>query len=342
MTKVISRQANIELLRLIAMLSILSAHFGARIFPDQICKFDLSMVTGVPAFIMITGYFMIDKPLKSSRLLKIVAQTSFYCILLTLVAGLLGTTITGMDILKSIIPFGATKFNYWFIERYVGLISLLPFLSILSRHLTQRKHLFLLVILWILMGSVVEGWPLSSCFSDGWKLQWFIFLFFLGGYMRKFMTTPHVDYKLTVLFIVYLILLKFKFFHINIDMSYNGLSTTIGTIIVLQFFRSIHISPDSKISRIINWLATGCFAVYLIHTHHYFSEYLYSWGRALIQPGDGFVHYFQLAAYSLGCFLILLLVDKIRLFLFDNCGINKFIEKVSVKADTLIHTWINQ
>lgn len=190
MTKVISRQANIELLRLIAMLSILSAHFGARIFPDQICKFDLSMVNGVPAFIMITGYFMIDKPLKSSRLLKIVAQTSFYCILLTLIAGLLGTTITWSDILKSIIPFGPTKFNYWFIERYVGLISLLPFLSILSRHLTQRKHLFLLVILWILMGSVVEGWPLSSCFGDGWKLQWFIFLFFLGGYMRKYTTTP--------------------------------------------------------------------------------------------------------------------------------------------------------
>jgi surface polysaccharide O-acyltransferase-like enzyme len=296
---------------------------------------------------MISGYFLIDKPLKSRRLLMTIVPTIFYCFGLNVVMKLMGYPISIYDFAKSLFPFGPTVYNYWFITRYLTLMALLPFMSILSRTLTKKKHLMLLGLLLILLSSVTSflpGLSFASSFNEGTSVWWFTCLFFTGGYLSKYVKITNRRSKLIVIVLAFsfIVLLKFGVFDmLGLSIGYNGLIPYCGSILILLMFLFIQIPSDTRLARIITWASPTVFAIYLIHEQHHFSQFCYQLARDLIHTDNRVLLGTELTAYCLACFVAMILVDKIREYIFEKAGINKAILHLSERIDTSVNRWIH-
>jgi len=140
---------------------------------------------GVNLFVLITGYFLVTQhTFKILKAEKIWLQTVFYTLLGSV--GLLfikGGTFSQYVSALTYPLFYST--GYWFVNKYLGLLLVAPFLSLLASKMTKRQYQLLLLAGLLL--CVTMQVPLGTMFSEaggGMSLQWFVFLFFVGGYIR--------------------------------------------------------------------------------------------------------------------------------------------------------------
>lgn len=149
-----NRQSNIEAIRILAMAFIVFGHISATLCNYSQCgnyeKAFLVLshvgVCSVDLFILISGYFLIDRTkVNLNRVLKILVETVFYCFTITVLFYLFGRT-TLYDCLSSLNPMAPTRFNYWFVTKYIGLMLLQPFLSRLAVSLSKVQYKAFLVV----------------------------------------------------------------------------------------------------------------------------------------------------------------------------------------------------
>lgn len=98
------RQSNIELLRILAILCIISFHY---VYKSGYVLNDLSLKSltinscwflgefGVNLFILITGYFLINSKFSFKKLIKLILEVNFYYLLTSFVSVSIGKTIGG-------------------------------------------------------------------------------------------------------------------------------------------------------------------------------------------------------------------------------------------------------
>lgn len=135
------RRSGIELLRIIAMLMIVSCHFAQHVpwtfdglsFNHWWVKVLLSLgQTGVAIFFMITGYFMAtQRSFCWKRIFVILRPLWFYSLVFTgisLVTKYLESSGWPLGQKESSLLFPFLTNAYWFIGSYIGLVLLLPFL----------------------------------------------------------------------------------------------------------------------------------------------------------------------------------------------------------------------
>lgn len=334
-----TRDSNIELLRIVAILLILVVH--ATVFSQGIPKWEsftentphsiwivvcqsLSIV-GVNLFVLISGWFGIKPRLKG--FFNFVFQCVFYSSLIYAIFLLSGqTTLTVVGLGE---VFYATH-AHWFIKAYIGLYILSPVLNLFVEH--SSKRLFEIVLITFFLFQSTYGWIGGAYFySEGYSTHSFIGLYLLARYIRIY--TP-----------------RFSQFPKSIDLlTYFGVSLfTSATIVAMPIFGQGgkfsnvaeflydqqwyylfgYLSPNvvvaslslflffSKLeikSRLINWSAASSFAAYLTHANTNFSS-LYA----------ATVVYFY-ATYSLpvailytglmilGIYLASTLIDQIRI-----------------------------
>ena len=175
------RSLNFELLRVLSIISIVVGHLGAigPNLPNPLC-----MLGDVNCFVLITGYFMVDGQFKSARFLRLFIETIFYCFCISLIFYILNPEIGISTLIKSAFPFAPHTYSYWFINKFLALILLQPFLSHLATSITRRQYQFLLFVLLMINSELIVGFPFSAIFDNGWSLPWFITLFFIGGYIK--------------------------------------------------------------------------------------------------------------------------------------------------------------
>lgn len=207
------RSSNMELLRIAAMLIIITYHIFCHCINFQlsdwqtIVNFDnglycqpvffkrlclLAVIAplgqvGNAIFIIISGYFMAHK--ESIDLTKIakklLMQLGFAAIVLGMISIYAYKNITGITL--KMIPF--TSFNWlsWFVGYYfVIIVAAKIFLNKFLNKLNQKKYTMFIVTLFAL---VQFGWSTSlmAKLSEGVEvLCTGIFLYSLGGYIRKY------------------------------------------------------------------------------------------------------------------------------------------------------------
>ena len=143
------REVKFELLRILCMYMIVIGHclFHGRVtaklgygtvnyFLDYLVQ--AFSVVHVNTFVMIGGYFAIDKVFQASRLGKLWKQVAFYSIVICLInAVTIG--VTGSDVVKAILPISAR--TYWFASVYMGLLVLMPFVSMVAaREMAEKGY----------------------------------------------------------------------------------------------------------------------------------------------------------------------------------------------------------
>lgn len=147
------RESNIELLRIVAMFLVVLSHFYVHGRWPIVETISFNNVTiyaldvgeiGVTAFVLISGYFLIEQSFDLTKLVKLVLQMWFYGIGLLVFAYMFDTrVITSKYFWGSMLPFYSLN---WFAKAYLLLYLLFPVLNRFVKYYNQRKlEAFILV-----------------------------------------------------------------------------------------------------------------------------------------------------------------------------------------------------
>ena len=198
------RKSNIELLRIIAILLIISFHyvykseyiysFDSLSFNEYIFKtFYFFGELGVNLFALITGYFLIKNKFSLKKLIKLILEVDFYYLLLIPVSIIfkIDTGLTFISIKDYFLMFFPIILNkYWFITAYLLVYCLSPFLNILINKMSQIEYKRLIIVV-VLIWSIIPTF-FGLFFNDTETLLyynrfiWLIIMYIIGGYNRLY------------------------------------------------------------------------------------------------------------------------------------------------------------
>ena len=276
----IQRQSNFEILRIISMFLIVLSHSVIHgnfkgesnlVFNNYILlAIPLGAKIGVNCFVLISGYFMVDKPIKYNKLYKLILQIFMYSFLFCVVLIGIGKLPFSFKLLvKSALPIITTQ--YWFATNYVLLYILTPYLQLLVKMMSKKQHFDLIVILlviWSVLPTLLLGDPGYS------NLGWFICMWLTAAYIKLYyddFRKINIWYGITC-FIGIIILTQFTYYlgkssiYIQENIVYlyadlNKIPTVICSIVLFMGFKNLRIQNIS----IINIVSACTFGVYLIH-----------------------------------------------------------------------------
>lgn len=293
------RQTSIEIIRIICMFLILMSHcddiFGlSNLYDSQFGTLyktiDLILHAGgqmgVGCFVLITGYFSVEKIMDSKKTLRVAKQVWFYTIsflLFYLCINQFKNIGIGM-IVNSIFPILTS--HYWFATSYIILILLSPYINFLINELDKNNLKRMIIVLCIIFVIIDGGLPgtLPGVFEG--RLGPLIIYYIIGGYIKKYVkTTKKPIFYLSITAIAYISLI-FSIILINgIGIILNSRQISeqlyfyrqLNSPLVLIFSISLFLwglSINIKHNSLINKIASCTFGVYLIHENQIFSNYV--------------------------------------------------------------------
>lgn len=188
------RLSNIEALRIFSIFLVIMHHVAihtnwttgtSEMFIFSKYFLILGGKVGVDLFVLISGYLMITSTAKFKSLARTISETIVFSVFMYLIVVLFNINNVNFDILMFIKRMFPVMFHqYWFVTSfvlmYITLPIYLPFLKSLSQD-GYRKFLFVSFM-------VVTIWPLIFL-KPGMSFSYpvlFLFLFAVGGYIKKF------------------------------------------------------------------------------------------------------------------------------------------------------------
>jgi len=346
------REINLELLRILAMLMVISLHYLgkgntmamgiAAVLPsdgnflNEILAWTLEAASyaAVNIYIMISGYFLINAAARSEKIFKIFVQVLFYSIGVFLIFKLGGFYPQEFDdrYHRSIMLFPVSSQHYWFASIYLLFYTLAPFLALGLRKLEKKQMFGLVLILLIIAGRTLK-YILPNMVMvepDGYGIIWMVVLFVVAAYIRRFVpvNTKKRWLYLGIFFLSVIATVSGTFLLAAVNRStghfkdfleylygYNSPTVIVSGISLFLFFRTIHIK-ENFFGKIILFLAPLTFGIYLLHEHFLLRDlWVTFWKVPEAYQTPYFILHF--AGVVLAVFLIGALVEWIRKTLFD-------------------------
>lgn len=187
-----TRNSAIELLRILAMLSIIYSHICYHSGFDRtysllsvnrlFVQFGLVGHTGVVLYMLISGYFQCESTFRIRSLSRLLAQVWFYSIGLFLVCRFVfGYSYTPRMLMEVFLP---TLYNeYWFFTVYIVLFLMSPCINAMLGALTRGQ-------LQAMIGMMTAFWfalpTLTEQMMYGTELPQFLLFYLIGAYFRKY------------------------------------------------------------------------------------------------------------------------------------------------------------
>lgn len=361
------RNVNIDVLRVIIMFFILLEHMLVfSVFHDNYTSSQImdassyvSLINflgfefietlcsvAVNCFIFITGYFYINNlKTKELKIINTWVYVFFYSFGLSILCFLVGSfldfpALSFKDLVKSI--FVVRSPYYWFVPQYLGLLLVSPYLSRVVDGFSKKQYQVLLLCLGPLSLSF-WGFPFGNIFGakDGAGFIWFIFLFYTAGYIRLYID----NISIKKVFVTFFILFVLEFLNLTLNgvnnyilnnkIVYSFYSITTGTngIVYLMsvafFILILNMKMRDTIWHSLAKLSPYVFSVYLITSHKGVKFFLYERYNFISQIFDNIYFLPILLAFSLLLFILCVLVDKGREYLFRLIKVEKLLQSIS-------------
>lgn len=297
------RQVNFEVLRILSMLFVVLAHFlgwgTTHCIPNSGVGFTNGNIVnvlaypfltslgcmGVICFILISGYFLCtSNQLRIGGIVKTWSIAAFYSTIMMLVTKVIRHEAIGHDWV-AFLPMYSNQ--YWFLTKYIALMIMAPFLSIMIKNLSKQGLIYAIAGMSFLTVTITYGIPYgNNFFSDNpFSVAPFILFFLIAAYIRLY-DLPQIFIKncgkMFCLFILFqgvggiiLNLLYIKNGEIigGFSNGYNALSIVPATCLFLWFKK--HNFTKQKLWKYIATMAPYSFSVYLIHDNAYFRNVLW-------------------------------------------------------------------
>lgn len=345
------RNSSIELYRIILMILIIAHHYvvnsGIHTNIEQnyiTYKGIYLLIFGawgkviINSFILITGYYMCKSKVKINKIINIILEVEFYKIIIYLIFLIFGKEqISFSSILGIILPVNNIERS--FISGYIILLFLIPYLNILINDMDKTKFkrlLLLLVIVYTGLGTIPY---IPHTFN---YIAWFVVVYLIGAYIRIFDIPKALSSKkYNILFILSLIIsivsiiIGYKYSILKskelITTSYYFLidSNKIFAVIVSTLSFIVFINLNVKTNRIINSISKSVFGVLLIHaSSDAMRQFL--WTDLLHTSEMYYSNYIYIHSILsvIIIFIVCILIDKIRIILFEI--IDKLLQKSKI------------
>ena len=324
------RQINLEILRILCMLFIITGHIGGRSGIESFSSFATIAPHAVNCFVLISGYFLITSKFKIERVLRVILETIFYTFTITIVLYLLGKA-NMYDIVKSIMPFAPTKFSYWFVNKYLAVIMLSPFICKICATISKRQYQILLVTLLLIGSSLLTVFPFGELFGNGFSLLWMTTVFITGGYLR--LHAPQFRYwGIATLCLLLLYNICNIYGQGKICLGYNSLITYALAICTFMWFSRMSIPNSGFIAKTTTFIAPHVFAAYLIHEQGLMRTYIVD----ILHNFSGHMpDMLYLYIFGIAVILISVIIDKFRIILFKYTGMDYLTKRIATKVNKL-------
>ena len=305
MDKKEKRDLRLDIIRLFAVFTVVSVHFFLNIGYYENTMLGKTMLVStiirsflmicVPLFITLTGYLMNKKELSKKyykSLIKILVTYLLCSIIYTLYAIFyLKLDIGPLTFLFNFLSFKGVP-NAWYIEMYIGLFLLIPFLNLIINNLKDQKQFKVLLITLLLLITVpgifniykfdcLKWWLQPSMdnnyvklFPAWWSAFYPLLYYFLGAYIKKYSTEKNTSIFKSIIILIVVTILNGLFSYYR---SYNSvfifgpwsnhdsLFVFIETYIVFNLLLKINIKTESpKVNNLLKLLSDSVFGAYLI------------------------------------------------------------------------------
>ena len=331
------RYSNIELLRVVSMMMILSLHsftwnrasgsdgyihslslgVGLDYFRESLC------LCAVNVYVLISGFFSIKWKWKS--ILSFVFQVYFwslsiYCLMIVL--GEVPFSYTGLfNRINCLIG------DYWFVEAYLGLYLLSPILNAFSEKV-HKRNVLILILLFVVFEVYSQLLGSSMNFNRGYNTLSLCCVYMIGRLLflyqdelcgLKYRCKQYLSIYLFSAIIISCIALNqlvvkgydYMTIQKSFNFAYNNPLVIIESVGLFLLFNEMKF-----FSKVVNYAAGSIFAVYLLHMHPDVKQYYYTFtGQLYDKP----VIHHVLVLICLFCAILIcsVFVDRIRLWLFS-------------------------
>ena len=361
------RNYGIDLLRLLSMLMVVTLHVlgGGGILNNTetlslqsefFWTIEILCFCAVNVYAIISGYVGLKAKHKYSSLIYLCIQFTFYSFVITgidlLVLLMQGEKISLFSTFTNLFP--SMSFVYhglWYFSAYFCLFFFMPILNSIvdnvPRNTLKTAAFFVFV--------VFCGW--TQIYTDvihvgrGYSVLWLMILYVFGAYVAKYNVLKNLSVKMSV--IGYLVCIAISVFsrfimgnvfpkRINLLVSYTSPTIVLCAVFLINIFTKIR--TNRKHVKIISTLAPLSFGVYLIHCNPIIMNKLIEGSFAWI--ADKPLHFAipLVVGVAVAIFVSCLVIDKVRLVLFDFCKIKNisnwiehFIGKFCRKILNMVH-----
>lgn len=342
------RLANIELLRILAMMMVVMLHYlsKGKVLPALTGSMDgtgyaawiletLSIVA-VNVYMLISGFFLVESGFKCRRLVQLLLQVLFYSLLVPLcltAAGILDMGgITVYQLLQYVLP--VQMLQYWFATAYVIMYLFSPLLGMAVRHMSKKQLQVTLGLLLLLLSVGKSILPVQLEMDNlGYDAVWFLCVYLTAAYIRLYGIPLFKNGRISaglyaagcaaifgvtmLVRFVYLRTGSLEYF-INAAYGYNHILNLFAAAALFYAFTYLKI-PEGKLSRLFCRIGPLTFGVYLLHEQ---VELRYLWPGWL---GAGTVNNWLLfVLHAIACVLIVftvgILADLLRSLIFKGAG----------------------
>ena len=279
------RNSNIELLRILSMLMVLVLHClsssGALEYFSGIDYWvywwlEALCIIAVDIFVLISGYFMVESRFKMRNVLRIIGGVWIYSVIFSLInIGVSGEALTLNYFIRMVFPFTTKKF--WFVNSYIALYLLSPFLNKLIHILNKRQFSVMTAVLIAMFSLRVTILPItwSQDTTGGMGVQSFVTLYCIAAWIRLYYkknTAGNFKYIIGyILLSLVLVACKKGLLLIGFGEDFTSKLYSYSSILVYGeavalFLTFLNAKPVSgKIGEWINTVAKHSFSVYIIH-----------------------------------------------------------------------------
>lgn len=332
------RQTNIEALRVVSMLMIITMHFlghgGVMKTFNEVSSIQLicELISGicrvaVNCFILISGYFLVDSRFKWSKVLKLWIEIWFYSVVIFLILLASGRVEFGFKNLAYVL-FPVSTNSDAFSTEYLVMYILSPFINCMIQNLEKKQFQSLLALLagiFVVVPGVFCFITDTMPYGGPYGIGWFLILYLTGAYIKRIGVSISKGKSILLYILTGLLVplscicacILFKATNRDIFWNFKELFYSYNSILVYPASVSLFIMmlkveiTNSTFNRIISFLAPTTFGVYLIHDNRFMRDVLWS----VLDPGQYSGTWFLLAYWIfalLSIFLICAIIDKMR------------------------------
>jgi len=290
------RQPKFELLRIVAMLMIITLHYLSKggviieLNEDRSVSnhlwylLDAFCLVSVNVYVLISGYFSLDSEWRIGKVIRLWITVLCYSLIVPLVLGAFGV----IDLSELTLKYRQQLLapvqyeHYWFATAYIMLYLISPVLTYAVKAM-EEKQLRAVIIGLLLIFSGFKSInpyliPWDKC---GYDFAWFICLFLTAGYIKRYGLGIIDSLKKSVFLYVTAVVLTWIIcaitaviaaktgkmsYYMDMTYTYNYVTVVAASIGLFGIFVNL---PDASVSGrfadICNRLGGCTFGVYLLH-----------------------------------------------------------------------------
>lgn len=282
-------------------------------------------IVAVNCYVLISGYFLIKSEFKWKKVCTLWKETLFYSIFVFIATTIVTKEFSLVLLIKSCFPILTRE--YWFINTYLLMYILSPFINKLIYAL-KKDELKKLIIILIIAFSIWSILPKHYVFDStgGYGIVWFVCLYIISAYIRLYLENMELKASIcelaylatAVLITVIMVILdnigkgtlKEKF------LEYNNFLVLIESLSLFMVFRNLKVERKSFI-KIIEFVSPLTLAVYLIHEQYGLSNILYYNILNMKKCYNNNYSIFIIIGYAILIFTICIFIEYIRKTVFN-------------------------